>query len=327
MKENVLKNQKKDCSSYIEKSVYESIKKGVEYLLSKQQPDGTWRDYMMEFGESVAWITAVVGVTLKSVPYFSDQVDTALKKSAEAVISNSSKHGWSYNSNCPFDADSTAWCLRFLLDMGYNFWSATLRKFLFPYITDHGEIHTYPNHPIYGDWSKIHQDVTPMVGLALYKREYFLAVPICLAVKNSFQSSGNPWTSYWWATDTYAVAKSVELLSLSEDLTEDMAKGIFSWLDSLIPPENHFEAALRLSVINGLPLQYWANVQQYISLLLGLQKINGGWEGCKSLLVPPRFPQEKNSETKVYKDINGLMTTSTSIYALSKWVEINRTRG
>jgi hypothetical protein len=83
------------------------IEKGVLFLLRNQSNDGTWRDFLMEEGESDSWVTAYVGPCLLEICSIgtSPEQKLAMSRASKwlmAAMRNDSS--WSYNDRSPLIA-------------------------------------------------------------------------------------------------------------------------------------------------------------------------------------------------------------------------------
>src|SRR6185295_7899107 len=90
-----------------------AVARAEAFLVAAQEPDGLWRDYSLLPGPGEAWITGVVGSALVAAPVNAAhraRLDSACRALDEVRIGG----GWGYNRYTSADADSTAWCLRFL---------------------------------------------------------------------------------------------------------------------------------------------------------------------------------------------------------------------
>jgi hypothetical protein len=298
--------------------VFRALKNATGYLLEKQSPDGTWRDYNMPPGESYAWVTAVVGLALTKPPHFLNS-QKVINHAASALLDLYTGYGWGYNSSVDCDADSTAWCMRFLSGIGYTFWPGVLQNFCRLHINADGQARTYANPEAFGSWAQPHQDVTPVVGMALHNIMPSFFDLICKAVLASYNEK-LPWRSFWWNTDNYSIARNVELLSMAGLITENIKIGVVKWLSNLEQPDNAFDVAQRLSIVSELiSCRRVFNHYDYVQDLLNRQKNDGSWPSSLALLTPPMFPDNQESAI-IYSDQNGLMTTASAIYALKQWI-------
>ena len=298
-------------------ALHQSLEKATEYLLRQQQEDGVWRDYDMKPGQSDAWITAVVGLSLRKQPC-SPMAYNPLEKALQAINRIGRADGWGYNSATPCDADCNAWCIRFISNMDYCIWPNLLQRYFSPYILPDGRVRTFPD-PRFGTWAEPHQDVAPLVGLALYPLHESWCRRICDAAVAGY-SEPALWHSFWWDTDSYAIAHNIELLSVTGRLTERIKSGVMHWLSRLKPPENAFETAWRLSVAAELIPPETQYGLRYAVELLSCQNQDGSWPGGAALLLPPQFRGDAGATTPVYQDQNRLMTTACAVYAVKQWL-------
>lgn len=275
---------------------------GSRFLLERQDPDGLWRDYELDPGQSDAWTTSYAGVALaRAVPGLAQG---ALARAREAVAALARPAGWGYNTSTACDADTTSWALRLL--EGRPGVGA-----LSPYLDESGQAHTFAD-PMFGSWSWAHADVTPAAGLALVAgRGPRWAVELlrdaCLAAREP----DGTWRSFWWTTDAYAVALNLEFLDVSGGIPADAVEAIRDWLAVVPAAASAFEAA-QLVVVAAL---VGADASGRVSELVALQREDGGWPASAVLLVPS---QETGVPGTGQADVRRLVTTATAIYALAQ---------
>jgi hypothetical protein len=287
-----------------------AVRDGEEYLRENQDPDGCWRDYALKPGPSEGWTTAFVGLCLASGPT-GLQHWIALQRAASA-LGSLHQGGWGYNRYSTTDADSTACAVRFLSALGrITGGPALLRRFL----DEDGHAHTFVETGA-GRWGAAHDDVTPMVGLALVSvagdRE--LIMKIRSAVLRSRTSAGI-WHSYWWATDAYATAQSLEFLEITGGIPTDVDSRARLWLEE-VRPQSAFEAALAVDIC--CRLDGGGPARMLIDLVLNLQSTNGQWPPSQLLLVPGQTSSDSSVEPVAYADHQGLMSTALAVRSLKR---------
>jgi len=175
--------------------------RAVAALLAHQSPDGHWHDYHLEVGAGRAWTTAYVGVAL--LPFVgSPRVDAALARAVRALTAVEAADGWGYNLVTACDADSTAWCVRFLTGAGARA-DRPAREVLLPYVDEHGDVGTFRGSR-FGSWSTGHDDVAATVALALTAPggDRDVARRVCARVLTRLTATEPP-RPFWWADDVY----------------------------------------------------------------------------------------------------------------------------
>ena len=195
----------------------------VAFLLDRQDEDGLWRDYALPPGASETWTTSVAGLALTPFP----AAAPALVRARRTVSALRRADGWGYNSATATDADTTSFALRFV---GGD--PSVLGRF----VDLDGNAHTFVGAQ-FGSWAWAHADVTATVGLALDDARAARAATL------RAREHRGAWRSFWWTTDTYATARSLELLAKTGSIPREVADDVGSWLEHAPPPETAFEAA------------------------------------------------------------------------------------
>jgi hypothetical protein len=280
------------------------------FLVTAQDPDGFWRDYLLAPGMSTAWTTACVAFAL------GPQIITA-DQARRALLSERRASGWGYNGSVSTDADSTAWVLRFMAaahDSCVSDATALLQHF----ITVSGGARTFRDPHPFGTWAQEHADVTPVVGLALLEcggdqasieriRNW------CIAA----QREDGSWNSFWWATDTYATAKSVEFLAALHLKSHAAFSKAAEWILSQGNDSSSFEAAHAVAALAHCGLADHKNTHRLIAYLCDQQQADGSWPASKVLLVPDQHRSDLCAPA--FEDCHRLMTAAACLQALGIW--------
>jgi hypothetical protein len=111
--------------------------------------------------------------------------------------------GWGYNRATASDADTTSFALRL---------AGGDASVLDRYVDDDGRAHTFAGTH-FGSWAWAHADVTATVGIALAD-----AGEDATALRRAALRDIGAWNSFWWTTDAYAVARTLELLDVTGDI-------------------------------------------------------------------------------------------------------------
>jgi hypothetical protein len=306
--------------------------RAVDALLERQTPEGFWHDYELEVGSSRAWTTAYVGTSL--IPYAHlPRVGRSLERAAHAVSRIGSADGWGYNLVTAADADSTAWCVRFLCAMGRDL-SRKARAVLLPFVGPSGDVHTFHGER-YGSWDTAHDDVAAMVALALAESGAPTGHARLIAARVIGRlGSSRPPRPFWWADDIYlwqaalGLADRLDLrtaaarraarrhAAISDPrLTQDPASSQSVFRCALGIPAD--EAAARIAAKTGdaVPPFLSERAVRARRMLPGLQAENGLWAPSAWMRVPGQRDPGAASELAV--DIRGLVTTATCLMALS----------
>ncbi|MEZ4424981.1 MAG: hypothetical protein R3E98_16420 [Gemmatimonadota bacterium] len=279
--------------------------RATDRLLALQERDGSWRDYDLEPGRSDAWITAVAGTCLASVFPEDERVHAACARAAAFLEAERRAAGWGYNRNAACDADTTSWVVRFLAQRD-RISRADAESLLRPFFDAEGRAHTF-NAARFGSWAHAHEDVTPNAGLAL------LAAGVPVEQLRTLREThlavfrpGTGWTSFWWSSDSYANALSLEFLDASGGIPDPVRHGL------VLPegdPPSAFEAAQRLTVRTLLGL----DPGDEIAWLHAAQLPDGSWSGAPVLRVPDQSDGARYSE---HADTSAILTTGLVIRAL-----------
>jgi hypothetical protein len=222
------------------------------------------------------------------------------RRAIETLLATRRPEGWGYNSRTAADADTTSWVIRFLAaaDALDGVDSAAL---LSPYITPAGRVRTFSS-PRFGSWSEEHDEVAPIAGMALLASgEQTLAERIRRSIV-----SRTRWRPFWWRCSSYVCARTLEFLSLSGGIPEEIREREAAALASLPPHTSAFDLAHRL--IASTHLSYAGPHGE----LLEAQQPDGGWPQSSELLVPG---QVDGSSGDPYADDRRIMTTAMAMSA------------
>jgi len=251
------------------------------FLLREQDQDGTWRDFDLAPGSSEAWTTACVAFALAQPPV-SGEALPALRRAADALHTLRRGAGWGYNRNAATDADSTAWAVRFLTHVD-DLRGLNAGRLLLGFMDGQHGPRTFRGEP-FGRWAGVHADVAPMVGLALQAAGATGAAArvrdVCLGLR---RKAGAPWRSFWWTSDSYAVARNLELLALGAGVPAAIAACVEEWLRQGRPMNGAFElsqlvaCAVHISDVEAWPLA---------GVLMRSQLGGGGWTTVPCLRIP-----------------------------------------
>lgn len=288
-------------------SILESSRR---FLLDAQDKDGFWRDYLLQPGTSTAWTTACVGRVLV-------EFSAAIERARMALLAELRATGWGYNMSVSTDADTTAWVLRFMARIGdASVKNAT--RLLIPFLAPNGAAHTFRNPEYFGRWAGEHADVTPVVGMALIEcsGDFSLTNRIRTRVLDDQRVDG-AWTSFWWSTDVYATAKSLEFLSSCGGIPEATRSSASAWLATRPLPASSLEAANILTALVYCGLAKISQTQTVVELLMDTKNADSSWPASNVLLVPDQHVSSRESPR--FADTKRLMSTSAVIEALSLW--------
>lgn len=306
--------------------------RAVDALLERQSPEGFWHDYELEIGSSRAWTTAYIGFSL--LPYAQvSRVERSLTRAAHAILRVEAPDGWGYNLMTASDADSTAWCVRFLRAMGRDL-SGSARAVLLPFVDQGGDVHTFRGER-YGSWDTAHDDVAAIVALALDESNAAtgLARRISARVIGRLDGGETP-KPFWWADDIYlwqtalglfdhlnlrtaAVRRAVrQYAAITEPYS---AQGLMAGLSAFrcalgIRAD---EAAVRIAAKMGASAPFFLSERagRARRTLSGLQTESGLWAPSAWMRIPSQ--EDSGTLSALAVDTRGLVTTATCLMALS----------
>ncbi|MGN6418583.1 MAG: prenyltransferase/squalene oxidase repeat-containing protein [Pseudobacter sp.] len=305
-------------------SLTDSTQAAELFLIRQQHPDGCWRDYLLEPGASEAWTTSVVLWSLACVRLASIPAP-AVSAALNALYALQKPAGWGYNRHTASDADTTAWTCRVMAALQVQQQeplSAILQRFILP----DGSGQTFIGKERFGSWADHHADVQPMIGNSLVRlyansRDPALAALIRKLREYSIISfKEDCWSSFWWATDAYAIACNLEFLRASGGIPASIMSTALHWLDEAMPPRSAFEAAqyLMIALLTGSP------AEPYMNYLLNTQLDDGSWISSDMLLVPPQSGNGPVDFIPAFPDIRRLMSTAMALTSLKMVLSTTR---
>jgi hypothetical protein len=136
------------------------------------------------------------------------------------------------------------------------------------------------------------------------------------AVLRSWCRAGR-WRSFWWATPTYAAARSLELLAASGGVPPSVVATETARLaedDRVMAPP--LEVAQRLAAAVALGAPAAVSAERWAGALLTAQCADGGWAPSPLLLVPG---QADPSRSTAHADHERVFGTAQALTALAAW--------
>jgi hypothetical protein len=197
-----------------------AVRRAIGALVAAQELDGQWRDFEIpEVGISDAWVTAHVGLKLRSMPeQWQDMtIRRALSRAADYLQADA-KLAWSYSNRLPNDTDSTAHVVLFLQRMGRTPPSDSLRFLLDHQRPDGGFATFLPRSGMPGghSWCGSHPDVTAVAVRAL--SPFAMAAEIADSIRRArsymrriYREEGC-WPVFWWRLDWFTAANWIAAL-------------------------------------------------------------------------------------------------------------------
>ena len=297
----------------LSRDVAAAVGRGVQFLASRQASDGHWRDYWLLHGQSEDWVTACCALALAQAPRQLSH-NSPVQAAARALRRSARPAGWGYHRDSVPDADSSAWVVRFL---GTSGWlpANEYTVFLQLYLDDLGRAHTFLPSARAGRWGDAHADVTPVVGMALLAAGADPSVVrhVRSGVIGGMDSEGF-WPSFWWATNAYATARSLEFLALTGGVPKEALAKTPVWLSSQQDTDQPIVVAQHLAIATlvGSDTDYWTDA------LLELQENAGSWPPSKVLLVPDKDGLAAVGDA--HADEERVLGSAMAIMALKAWL-------
>ena len=287
----------------------DAIARAQAFLLARQDPDGGWRDYLLAPGRSEAWTTAVVACALQSVAGQHRLRATALERAAAFHLATRRPGGWGYNRHTACDADSSAWTLRCLAGQGMV--AADAAALFLRYRSATGHVRTFDSVERFGHWAAPHDEVAPLVGLALLAHgDHAAAAALRPVLIAAWEANG--WQPYWWQGDAYVRTQNLEFLAASGGIPPHIAQTESAHLHAAPPPTTAFDLAQQLS--SALLLDATERAHVLAAALLQSQMEDGGWPPSLVLLVPQQWQQGN----EVFDDDRRMMSTAVVLTALNR---------
>jgi hypothetical protein len=297
--------------------VYAAVRAAEAFLMAAQDSDGFWRDYSLPPGPSTGWSSACIAWSLVNSS-LSAELRRAVERSRVAIHSHRLSGGWGYNFEGEPDADTTAWVLRLMAKLS-DPCARDAARYLEPFLSESGGVRTFSTPKRFGTWAHEHIDVTPTVGLALVENASGEALIArlrawCLAK----QRPDGGWDTFWWSTDSYAVARNLEFLNSSGGIPANVVEGCWRWLFAQGVMRSSFEGAHLLLSAIFIGAMEEANCLRLVSDLLASQLSDGSWPASPVLQVPHQWDDE--AEILLYDDCKRLMSTAMVLRSLSSWL-------
>jgi hypothetical protein len=288
-----------------------TARSALSFLLNAQEPDGTWKDFLLPAGNSNVWVTAFVGSVLAALPV-AEARNAALDGWRFLEQVKTEGGGWSYNPSVPGDADSTLWGLYLGEALGVES-SDSFRQasgFLERHLRADGGLATYespapvrryiglPPFVSFDGWTQSHVCVTAAcANLAAHRqtlRQYLLQK----------QTDEGKWIAYWWFDDEYATAEAVAALvgkvpaaaTSSAEIAERVERAV-AWAlkrseiltavaADTAKPAFALAHALRILARAARPAEVRDAIRKGTERLAEWQKPDGSWPASARLRVP-----------------------------------------
>lgn len=325
--------------------------RAIDFLISRRDKDGWWRDFDTLAGSSDEWVTAYVGCMLAALD------DVRARRAARESWRALQRRrwwsaGWGYNAYVPADADTTLWALRLAHHIGAKRSIRVSRamRFIARHIRVNGGLATYARDRrirlftrlqpdiSFDGWCNAHHCVTAAAAsLPVFKWRARV-----LDYLRRTQCPDGSWKGYWWCDPEYTTALAVEALALdggAANLT--CVERAVSWaaervthngcaVSSHSGTESASATAWCIRILTRAPekRQVRRAFEAAVSRLLSMQLTDGDWPASAWLRIPPPYIVDPESYVgwifngrgggSVQVDVNGCFTTASVLCALQE---------
>lgn len=328
---------------FFEENLQSSIAHAIKFIKSKQQDNGSWREYVNQGGISNTWATAFITSKISESQILKANFKAEIPKALEFLNQNKIETLWSYNSTWIEDADSTNFVLLSLFNNNIQIDNKIIEKWLL-YQTENGGFVTYcdkeyllnalddRNISSVNGWLSVHNCVSAVSF-------YFLALQNLkcnsfLLIKKYFDENlKNELNSYWWTNNIYTdyyLAKTYQFLNETDKVdhivfkTSNNQNENGSYSDAY--GENLFYTGLALEILLLNADENKQQIEKTVSFLLQKQFNDGSWQNSNALQVPNAqdispdktiFPIATFGMNVRAKEFNRLFTTTSVLQSLS----------
>lgn len=328
------------------------LRSGIDYIKSKQQSDGHWKEYVNQGGISDIWSTAFISSFISDNHLLKKLFADNLSSAGDFIEKNKIDKIWGYNKTWIEDADSTNFVLIFFLLNKIPIAPESIKRWL-DFQKDDGTFSTYDNPnflitslgddkiPKVDGWVQSHQCVSAVAFyyLVLDGKETSLLQKLKTEF-SKFLENGLI-NSYWWTSNIYTyyfLAKSFHILNDVEKVKLILSKvkenlsidgGIIDKYGG-----NLFYSGMALELLLYDKANFHIEIQGLLNLLLKKQYKDGSWENSHSLQIPDpsllihnsqKYPISTHGTSVRAKEYNRLFTTVSIIKSLSEYEK--RTNG
>ena len=328
---------------YIENNLKKSVSLSINFIKTKQNENGSWRDYINQGGISDIWTTAFILSKISENNNLKLIFEEEISKAITFINKNTISKLWGYNTTWIDDADSTN-----LVFLSFFLNNKKIETELFSewlnFQKVNGGFSTYSNKlellnalndkklSNVNGWLSVHDCVSAVSLYFLAK--YNLDSKNFIKLKKYFdKKSIDNISTYWWTNKVYTLyylAKTYSLLGdtiklnviIDEITSNQNSNGSFS--DKY--GENLFYTGLSLDIILlDQRKNKTLNLNKTVSYLLNNQFTDGSWENSNALQVPDSadikastnyFPIAQNGINVRAKEFNRLFTTTTILQSL-----------
>lgn len=352
-----VRHSKDKANNFIDKnnlspSIQKSIQNGIEFIVSKQRPDGTWFEYLTSAGASDIWATGFIAFFCNNIIPREN-----IQKAKNALLKDAHQL-WGYKQSYLIDTDSSNFALLGLgtgsknkfdrlvqrqnIDGGFPTYTEKEIKELRKYMK-------YPKENRYKGWTQSHLCVSAVTYyLLLCHSNHIEDVNILKLEAFLIQSlkSKNE-IAYWWTDETYTLFwfslafEQIENLELKNIIKDRLVNTVNNYKPCLNPDtintKSIFYTALQLNICITLKylniLTFKQLLQSLIKELLLEQYKDGSWNATNAMRLPDtevlnpleikEWPASDRGCNVRAIEFNRLFTTVVTLNALNKFIKLD----
>lgn len=299
-----------------------AFRRGVEFLIGKQDRDGAWRDFRLAPGWSDAWTTAYVAGRLLDATKVATlaRADAALVSATHFLLAaRRSSGGWGFNPRCATDSDSTALAILFLREFGTNQLIADCAA-LVRFQTEDGSFATFRGTGSTNGWSRGHPEVTATALRALHGvlAPEHQVMRRGIAYLKAWVERPSPLSCYWWVGEGYLAR---ELAALARQFpTHRLSRSVTASVDDI--DRCCFDGAMRLQASHLIGVRR-GPMKAAVERLVAWQDPDGGWPSRPILRITDPMSRAIDDDrcraSYVARDEHRIFTTATVVAALAQY--------
>jgi len=318
-----------------------------DFLISYQNKDGSWFDFITDAGMSNVWSTAFILNNLRDVKFDKKVISKAIS----FLENNKQKKLWGYNNATLPDNDSTSFVLMTLYHQNVDI-SNELEIYLSQQ-SNKGGFSTYIDSEKLSDYLQ-----TPQRELDGWLQAQICVSAVSYYLMESFNLEDNPskdrlydflfqnqnnnglWESYWWTSPIYATSFVIQAYFINNTkINESISKAINgllslqqidgSFMDNNNTKSSFFTALVIIALCSNRTVsnKYLNEIRLAIDWLLSQQTKDGSFISAYSLQIPnttvlnpkkvKKWTKDNSQATDIItNDFMRLFTTSTCVKAL-----------
>ncbi len=351
---------------YVSSNVDEAAERAVEFLCQRYQPRIGFKDFMSGKGHLTVWVSSYVGCELTEWLRLEHRragrksLGKLLKGMAADIVKKQHDRGWASNHAVSEDVDTTAWALKFLLEVGcisneiIRRGVGTIKK----YQRRNGGFCTFLPEAMgrgFSGWSVSHVEVTAVVlkvltraGLELLEMDEEVIERGAKYLKRE-KIGKHLWRGYWWDGEmfaTYHVLTALQTCGVRWETQrrKNLIQRVVSrqsedgsWGEATLGKNSAFETGLAIRCLLSLDeaLVRSSPVKRGIIWLLNHQNTDGGWDSRPMMRIPfggERAPWNRR-EWKLdlrkglgilIRDENLTFTTATVLGTLRSYLSLSK---